>query len=79
MMDDETYHRLREDTKHLIREVLTQTQVPMTRTQIAKAIGRAKTPNLISILDEMVHDEQLRVDVKTFHNGVQGYIYALKR
>lgn len=71
----EPYHRTRDDTRSLIIDVVTRSNRPLTRTQIARAIGRKKSPNLIDILNDLVKENVLSCGVKTFHNGVEGYVY----
>ena len=70
-------HRPREATEQLIVGVITQSSGPLTRTQIARALKRKKTPHLISIIDDMVASGLLERQVFVFHNGVQGYVYSL--
>lgn len=69
-------HRLKSETRTLIIRALMQTP-HMTRTQIARAIHRKKSPHLTAILNEMVEEGILQVDIIQFHNGVSGYIYSL--
>ncbi len=69
-------HRPRRETVDLILEHLADAS-PMTRTQIARAIKRKKTPHLIDLLDDMVEEGLLSRAVKRFHNGVEGYVYSV--
>jgi len=70
-------HRPRDETRNLILEALAQADDPLTRTEIARALHRRKSPHLIAMIDELVDDGLIVRDVVTFHNGVQGYVYAL--
>ncbi|MGJ3239530.1 MAG: hypothetical protein ACFE0Q_12545 [Anaerolineae bacterium] len=68
-------HRAREETLRLITEAVTAHPGGMTRTQIARAIERTKTPHLINLIESLVDTGVLRRQVKVFGNGVEGYIY----
>lgn len=70
-------HRPRDETRILIVEAIHQHQGPMTRTQIARALDRTKTPHLIELIEELVDEGYLQRYVKIFGNGVEGYVYAL--
>lgn len=70
-------HRPREETRRLILEALTSRSGALTRTQIARAIQRQKTPHLIDMIEELVDEGVLVRRVKLFGNGVQGYLYSL--
>lgn len=72
------FHRAREDTEKLIIDAIRSHGKPMTRTEIARAINRKKTPHLNLIIDGLVESEGLKKDlVPVFHNGVEGYVYWL--
>lgn len=71
-------HRLKAETYKLILDLLMESDVPLTRTEIARGIDRQKSPHLITLIDGMVDNNLLEKTVKTFHNGVQGYVYSLK-
>lgn len=49
----------------------------MTRREIAKALGCAKSPSLVRVLDRMVEDGFLTVGIKPLPNGVDMYVYNL--
>lgn len=72
-------HRQKSETYKLILDLLAEEGVPLTRTEIARGIHRQKTPHLISLIDGMVDKGLLEKNVKTFHNGVQGYVYTVKK
>ncbi|MGB1287854.1 MAG: hypothetical protein ACPG7F_15045 [Aggregatilineales bacterium] len=70
-------HRTLGETREMIVQKIHEAGKPLTRAGIAKAIRRKKTPHLIDIIDALVDDKILGRGVKTFHNGVQGYVYWL--
>lgn len=72
-------HRTQEETIRLILHVVSKSQQPMTRAAICEAIGRQKTPHLIALIDNLATAGYLERSVKTFHNGVQGYVYRIAR
>lgn len=72
-------HRPREETIRVILEAVASARSGLTRAQIARAIGRRKTPHLIELIDQMVVDGLLWREVITLHNGVQGYRYHVRR
>lgn len=61
----------------MILDTLQETSQPLTRTEIAEALNRKKTPFLTELIDGMVTEGSLQRRVVTFHNGVQGYVYTL--
>lgn len=69
-------HRTRDDTRRLILKAVADSAQPLTRTQIARAIERKKSPHLIDLIEELVQEGRLYCEIKTFHNGVKGYVYA---
>lgn len=69
-------HRQKYQTQKLIIDALILTP-EMTRTQIARAIGRKKSPHLTTILHQMVDEGILNHRIIQFHNGVTGYLYCL--
>lgn len=71
-------HRPREETRELILQTIRSSPAPLTRTEIARAIGRVKSPHLIELIDSLVEDNLLHRETMSFHNGVEGYIYSLK-
>lgn len=70
-------HRPRDETLALILEAVAQHDGPITRTQIARALERTKTPHLIDMIEALVASKQLIRHVKVFGNGVQGYTYQI--
>ena len=47
----------------------------LTRTQIARALKRTKTPHLIDLIEGLVEAGYITRRIKIFGNGVEGYIY----
>jgi predicted transcriptional regulator len=74
-----TVHRTQEQTRQAIIDLLVNHRHPMTRAQIAGSLGRKKSPFLITVLERLVNDGVLARDIFTYHNGVEGYVYALKQ
>jgi len=68
-------HRTREETRRLILRSVQESQEPLSRTQIARALNRRKTPHLIAVIDELVDEGLLTREVTTLHNGVEAYVY----
>ncbi len=72
-------HRTQKQTRQEIIRIISESADPLTRTQIAAALNRKKSPHLIRIIDELVKEKILVREVVTFHNHVQGYTYALHK
>ena len=68
-------HRPRQEARDLILEAIASTPTGLTRTQIANAIRRSKTPHLITLIEQLVEEGLLKREIKVFNNGVEGYIY----
>jgi hypothetical protein len=49
---------------------------PLSRADIAKALGRAKTPHLVSIIEGLVNDKVLIRYVTVASNGAAMYLYG---
>ncbi len=69
--------RSRGETMDLIIESLQQ-QGPMTRTQIARQIGRKKTPWLIGICEDLVSVGLIRRGYMTLPNGLTAILYGVE-
>lgn len=78
MPDDKQKHRPRDETRRLIVALVRHSKTALTRTEIARALKRAKTPHLNALIDELVVEGYLQRMVWTFHNGVQGYVYFVQ-
>ncbi|GAB5490895.1 MAG: hypothetical protein Phog2KO_11100 [Phototrophicaceae bacterium] len=72
-------HRAREKTLNLILQIIEKHPSGLTRTQIATAIERTKTPHLIKLIESLVDDGYVQRQVKIFGNGVEGYLYIAKK
>jgi HEAT repeat protein len=72
-------HRPRDEARQLIIKALANSPQGLTRTQIAEALLRTKTPHLINLIEELVDEEFLLKRVKLFNNGVEGYVYQLAK
>ena len=72
------YHRPRDETRAIIIDAVASSPRPLTRTQIADALDRRKTPHLNTLIDELVDEGVLTREVRVFHNGVKGYTYTIK-
>jgi len=70
-------HRPRDKARHLIIQALADNPRGLTRTEIAEALMRTKTPHLINLIEELVNEGILSKKVKIFNNGVEGYIYHI--
>lgn len=70
-------HRPRDTARELILQAITEANSGLTRTQIADALERTKTPHLIDLIEELVDEGYLTRHVKLFGNGVEGYVYSL--
>lgn len=69
-------HRPKSQTISLIIHALSQTS-EMTRSEIATAITRKKSPHLNTVLDQLVIEGILQCRIIQFNNGVSGYLYSL--
>lgn len=70
-------HRARDETLNLIMSAIENNSSGLTRTQIAKALNRTKTPHLITMIESLVESGHIRRQVKIFGNGVEGYLYTI--
>lgn len=69
-------HRARDDTLALIVAAVAAAPDGLTRSQIAAALARTKTPHLIDLIESLVDQGILLRQVKVFGNGVEGYLYV---
>lgn len=70
-------HRPKDETLALIVDAVAAAPAGLTRTQIARAIERTKTPHLIDLIESLVDDGYLQRHIKIFGNGVEGYLYLI--
>jgi len=68
-------HRDRDESLDLILMAIDNNPGGLTRTQIARALNRTKTPHLIELIESLVKEGYVQRQVKIFGNGVEGYIY----
>ncbi|MGB7339091.1 MAG: hypothetical protein WBC91_09390 [Phototrophicaceae bacterium] len=68
-------HRERDESLSLILAAIAENPTGLTRTQIARALNRTKTPHLIDLIEGLVADGYLIRRVRLFGNGVEGYVY----
>ncbi len=69
-------NRTLDETVYAIYEAVKQAPTPLSRLEICRAVGRKKTPHMITIIEEMVRKGWLRRVQSTFHNGAVLYLYA---
>lgn len=70
-------HRPRLSTRTQIIEALNTHEEPLSRAEIAELLGREKTPHLIQLIEQLVEEGILKRGLKTYRNGVNGYVYWL--
>lgn len=68
-------HRARSETYAMIARVLKVAERPLSRAEIAHLLNRKKTPHLVAMIDDFVIEGLVERSVKTYPNGVQGYVY----
>ncbi len=70
-------HRPLSETRQMMIDIVTQSEEPLTRTEIVNRLNRKKTPHLINMMDELVAKGVFQRSIVTFNNGVTGYVYTL--
>lgn len=70
-------HRPRDEARALIFDIVAESPRPLTRTEIARAIRRVKSPHLIDMIEELVDEGIFQRWTQLYPNGVEGYVYAL--
>ncbi len=70
-------HRPLNETRQMMIDIVAQSEVPLTRTEIVKQLNRKKTPHLVNMMDELVDDGIFQRSIVTFNNSVTGYVYTL--
>lgn len=71
-------HRPRAEMRALVLQVLAISRRPLSRSEIARAIGRQKAPHISAFLDELVEEGVLERSVKVYHTKARGYVYRLR-
>jgi len=69
-------YRTNEETRQAILKIVTDSEHPLTRRDITDALGRAKSPHLLELIETLVDEGWLERSVVAYHNGVQGYVYT---
>ena len=69
-------HRPLNETRQMMIDIVSQSEVPLTRTDIVNRLNRKKTPHLIQMMDELVDSGEFHRQLFTFNNGVTGYVYS---
>lgn len=77
-MPREHGYRSREEMRHLVLQLLALTGRPMSRAEIAYAIGRQKAPHINAFLDELVEQGVLERSVKIYRTKAKGFVYKLR-
>lgn len=68
-------HRSRGDTERLILDAVGSSPRPLTRLQIARAVGRAKSPYLVGVIVALVESGDLTETAIRRPNGALEYQY----
>lgn len=74
---DEENRRSEAETTERILSVLSGSEQPMTRRQIASALGRAKAPRIIQQLESLVKAGQVERVETQLKNGKKLYLYRM--
>lgn len=69
--------RGRLETEQLILEACAYQE--LTRLQIARTLGRAKTPHLVNLVEDMVRAGLLACRSDTMPNGIVCFFYQVQR
>lgn len=72
-------HRPREEMREMILQLMAMARRPLSRTEIARAIGRQKAPHISAFIEELVDEGLLERSIKIYHNKAKGYVYQLRR
>jgi hypothetical protein len=69
--------RERAETARLVLELLHE-HGPMTRLELCRALGRAKSPGLIALFEQMATEDQIRRGFTLTRNGRTAIIYGVE-
>lgn len=69
-------HRDAAETEALLRSVLQQAARPMTRLELVRAIGKTKSPWLISLIEGMVKRGAIQKTEQELENGGRLFLYS---
>lgn len=72
-------YRSMQENRALIIRAVSQSEQPLSRTQICKKIKRAKAPAMINLIESLVADGQLERLHEQRPNGVVMYYYQIAR
>lgn len=61
----------------LIYYVVLQSKKPMTRLEICRAIGRAKSPHVLRVLDHMTADGWINMSIGMDNVGHIAFVYVV--
>lgn len=67
--------RTRRDTETAILDALYEAARPLSRLDICRAVGRAKSPHLIAVIDALHADGEINRAITTGPNGNPTYVY----
>jgi predicted transcriptional regulator len=70
-------HRTQDETRSAIFEIVASSSRPLSRREIAEALGRAKSPHILNMIESLVEQGYFVRTITTRHNGVQGYAYTV--
>jgi hypothetical protein len=71
-------HRTVDETVALVLQAIWQAKRPVSRAEICKAVKRAKTPRMITIIEWLVDSGKLNKHERRHANGMPAYYYSLK-
>lgn len=71
----EQYHRGRAESQALIYSACVSAERYLTRLEIARAVGRAKTPHLVALIEQLVEDGILVRHELDNGNGLPIFVY----
>lgn len=74
---EEEVRRSEVETMELLRSVLSESDEPLSRLQLANALGRAKAPRLIKQLEQMVATGEVKRVETHLKNGKKKYLYRV--
>lgn len=71
-----SYRRI-EDTRRLIVRECSQSDQPLSRAEICKALKRSKSPQMIALMEDLVADGILEKIQDIMPNGIAVYYYTI--
>lgn len=67
--------RTRRDTETAILDALYEAGRPLSRLDICRAVGRAKSPHLIAVIEALCTDGEIKRALAIGPNGKSTYVY----